>query len=615
MKKHHYSGSIQKNILSITLTCLLGMCIIISSVSYYIFRNYLQHSQIQSTEASLQLLSDTINNNMDNVYQMVRFLQTNSDVAKYIADNPNPDTVLSIETYDRIMEEYNNHTSNSYFIPRMAVITNEHFLQVVSASYSSTNNLAEEVPQLPYFQELLESPGYDFSPGFVKDPFYRKGRTVLPIIRPITYQFNSIQGGYLFIEVSSDLFANPLKRYNIAEDSGIYLSLGKHTYLYEDGSFTEITASFDIAQDLTTSAVSDSIRVTRIKREGGGSDILVTAPLNMTDCFISQSISHSELFNQQLLWWAILVGTLVSILGIGILLMLMLNRMINVPVSKIRDKMLRVAGGDFERDPSIEWDHELGDIGRGINDLSENVCLLMNRRLEDEKQRRDLEYKMLQSQINPHFIYNTLNSIKWMATIQGADGISEMTTALSRLLKSISKGTRLLIPIREELSLIENYFTIQSYRYGGTISLAINVDAEDIYDCEIIKFTLQPLVENAIFHGIEPKGTAGHITIHAFYEEQPLTTAQDILPRTIRIDVTDDGVGILPEKAEQILQSNDDSSADFFREIGISNVHKRLQYEFGADYGITITSVVNQYTTMSIHIPEKHTGGRAEKNV
>ena len=85
---------------------------------------------------------------------------------------------------------------------------------------------------------------------------------------------------------------------------------------------------------------------------------------------------------------------------------------------------------------------------------------------------------MLQSQINPHFLYNTLNSIKWMATIQGANGISEMTTSLSRLLKSISKGTSLLIDIREELSLLENYFTIQSYRYGGTISMDIQVDEE-----------------------------------------------------------------------------------------------------------------------------------------
>ena len=87
--------------------------------------------------------------------------------------------------------------------------------------------------------------------------------------------------------------------------------------------------------------------------------------------------------------------------------------------------MVRIAGGDFSRDPSVEWDHELGDIGRGINDLSENVSELMEKRLEDEKQKQDLEYKMLQSQINPHFLYNTLNSIKWMATIQGATGISE----------------------------------------------------------------------------------------------------------------------------------------------------------------------------------------------
>lgn len=112
---------------------------------------------------------------------------------------------------------------------------------------------------------------------------------------------------------------------------------------------------------------------------------------------------------------------------------------------------------------------------------------------------------MLQSQINPHFLYNTLNSIKWMATIQGANGISEMTTSLSRLLKSISKGTSLLIDIREELSLLENYFTIQSYRYGGTISMDIQVDEESLYNSEIIKFTLQPLVENAIFTGSSPK--------------------------------------------------------------------------------------------------------------
>ena len=115
----------------------------------------------------------------------------------------------------------------------------------------------------------------------------------------------------------------------------------------------------------------------------------------------------------------ILACILIGILSIGILLMILMNRMITVPVSKLQTRMVRIAGGDFSRDPSVEWEHELGDIGRGINDLSENVSELMEKRLEDEKQKQDLEYKMLQSQINPHFLYNTLNSIKWMATIQG----------------------------------------------------------------------------------------------------------------------------------------------------------------------------------------------------
>ena len=308
-----------------------------------------------------------------------------------------------------------------------------------------------------------------------------------------------------------------------------------------------------------------------------------------------------KLFDGQLIVSGVTIVTilaciLIGILSIGVVLMLLMNRMITVPVSRLQTRMVRIAGGDFSRDPSVEWDHELGDIGRGINDLSENVSELMEKRLEDEKQKQDLEYKMLQSQINPHFLYNTLNSIKWMATIQGATGISEMTTSLSRLLKSISKGTSLLIDIREELSLLENYFTIQSYRYGGTITMDIQVDNESLYNSEIIKFTLQPLVENAIFHGIEPKGCAGHIRIHVGYETSDNT-------EKIRIDVTDDGVGMTADKAAQVLRSNDDSSADFFREIGVSNVHKRLQYQFGAEYGITIESKEGEYTTMSIHIP------------
>ena len=596
MKKTVYhSKSIRNRILLFTLSAILGMCLLISLFSYYIFQHYLQNTLIQSTETSLRLLSESMDSSINDVYRLVRYCQTDSNIAKYIEHNPNPGSVLSVSTYDSFSEECSRNGASNY-MPRVAVISQEHYLQVVAATYSSTANLAEQVPLLPYYEELLTADDYDFSMGIVADPFHRAGREVLPIIRPITYQYNNKQAGYLFIEVSTDLFTTPLKDYSCPEDSYLYLTIADHTYIFENNTLREFTPEYNLKEDMTGSSLTGDTRISRIHSNTKGEQILVTAPLDMPDCYLSQSISHAERTNQAVLFGGILVGILVGIVSIGIVLMLLMNRMITVPVSHLQSRMVRISEGDFSRDPSIEWDHELGDIGRGINDLSENVCQLMDRRLEDEKQKQDLEYKMLQSQINPHFLYNTLNSIKWMATIQGANGISEMTTSLSRLLKSISKGTSLLIDIREELSLLENYFTIQSYRYGGTITMDIQVDDDNLYNSQIIKFTLQPLVENAIFHGIEPKGCAGHIQIHVGYEAPDNT-------ENIRIDVMDDGVGMTAEKAAQVLRSNDDSSADFFREIGVSNVHKRLQYQFGAEYGITIESKEGEYTTMSIHIP------------
>ena len=222
-------------------------------------------------------------------------------------------------------------------------------------------------------------------------------------------------------------------------------------------------------------------------------------------------------------------------------------------------------------------------------------------KLEDERQKRDYEYQMLQSQINPHFLYNTLNSIKWMATAQNAPGIAEMTTSLARLLKNISKSAAALIPLEQELSLIQDYFMIQKYRYGGTIALVLEVGDKSLLACQIVKFTLQPIVENAIFHGIEPKG-AGTITIRIL---QP--GGQDI-----RIDVTDDGVGMPPELASRLLQENAPTKHSFFKEIGIYNVHRRLQYEFGERYGLQVQSEPGRYTTISILLPFIQSGTEEE---
>lgn len=565
MKKKKKQRKIQSRVITTTVASLLTMCLLVSLVSFIVFNNYLKESLVKSSASSLELLADSIDTNISSINSLVRFCQTNASISEYIKKNPNPGSVLSVATYDRLNEEYANTTAKAY-IPRMAIITGEHFLQIVLASYSSNSDLAVEVPALDYFDILLNANDYDFSTGIIKDPFYSFGPSVIPLIRPITYQFNSVQGGCLFMEVNTTLFTDAFKKYATTDDSHLFLTVGEYNYIYNNGVLEEI-------DELPSK--------------------IVTSELAFKGCSISQSISSSELRHELLLLVAVIIGIVLSIIAIGVVMMFTLNRLISLPVLKLREKMNKISSGDFLRDDSIEWDTELGDIGRGINDLAENVNLLMESRLEDEKQKKDLEYKVLQSQINPHFLYNTLNSIKWMATVQGADGISEMTTALAKLLKSISKGTSSIVTIEEELNLLNEYFTIQSYRYGGTITMSVSCEDDTIKQCGIIKFTLQPIVENAIFHGIEPKGN-GHIDVRVSYEENGIC-----------ILVSDDGIGMSEDKIHALFTEDSTQRSDFFKELGVKNVHQRIQYEFGEEYGLSCESVEGSYTKMFIHIPTK----------
>ena len=223
---------------------------------------------------------------------------------------------------------------------------------------------------------------------------------------------------------------------------------------------------------------------------------------------------------------------------------------------------------------------------------------LLDKKVSDEKQKKDLEYQILQSQINPHFLYNTLNSIKWMATIQNANGIADMTTALARLLKNVSKGTASFITLKEELDLVKDYFLIQQYRYGGSVTIDYQIESEDLYQCRIHRFSLQPIIENALFHGIEPAKTTGHIIVSAQTELE-----ED--KKILKIDITDNGIGMTQEMINKVMQNDTDgvNNTEFFRHIGISNVNKRIQHDFGPEYGITITSEPLEFTTMSIRIP------------
>lgn len=584
-KKSHHGIRNRIVLLSTAFTLLMGL--FISYGGYYLYNTYLEGSFIERADTDVRFLADNIRNELASIDQLSHYFQTNSTISAYIESHGKSPNKRSAAF--EVLSDYVKNFSGSYL--HRVVITNlsDNYIQYVMPIYSSTVNVSEGLKKQPFYDVITDSDYDSYTVGFTADPFSNRQKNMLPYIKPIAYSFTADLGGYVFIEIDESLFAEAIEAAHFTDGISV-LTLGDHSYVY-DGGFKEITDSWEyITQEGVTTKSTTAI-IYHVKNESEQEFLAVSEPFS-DRCYITQLIPQELVNGQKEPLYRMLVYIFLLMILLGILLTIILDYAISVPFKRINKKLTRISEGDFARDTSIEWNNELGDVGRRVNDLAEDMLKLIDSRIEDEKQKKDLEYKVLQSQINPHFLYNTLNSIKWMAQIQGANGIVEMTTALARLLKSISKGTKLMIPISEELVLVKDYFTIQKYRYGGTIDLEVTVDDEILNDCQIIKFTLQPLVENAIFHGIEPTGGSGVVKIFVYQDGED-----------IRLDVTDNGVGMSEEQIAKVLSEDNSNPSEFFKEVGVSNVHTRLQYEFGHKYGITIDSVQGKYTTMSILIP------------
>lgn len=286
--------------------------------------------------------------------------------------------------------------------------------------------------------------------------------------------------------------------------------------------------------------------------------------------------------------------TLLSCFLLALMLALILAAYLTKPISLLNSRLHRIADNDFSYDPEIEKaGGELGQIGRTVNEMAMSIENLLKTTEQSYEQRRKIEIQLLQSQVNPHFLYNTLDSIRWMVVIQKSPGIESMTRSLSNLLKNIVKGTQDKITLEEELALLHDYVEIQSVRYMEAFTFYDTVPKE-LYRYRIIKLTLQPLVENAIFHGIEPTGENGTITVTGQEEGGDLVLC-----------VTDDGAGIPPDILPTLLSEERPRSHASLNDIGVCNVHKRLQMLYGDAYGLTIESEPGVGTCVTVRVPKE----------
>lgn len=306
---------------------------------------------------------------------------------------------------------------------------------------------------------------------------------------------------------------------------------------------------------------------------------------------IVQASPHNEIISSTRITRYILLGVMCFSLGILIFILKVFSNSLVLPIKDLMVMMNKVKREDFTAYAEETRKDEFGELALVFNSMVRKIQSLIE---EDYKKRllvQEAEYKYLRAQINPHFIYNTLDCINWMAMQTGSRDISRVTVALGRLLRRSILGKTDVTDLRDEVDGLKDYITIQKMRYGDRLTVDLQI-ADDTLGLTVTRSILQPMVENALVHGIEKKPGAGQLCISA-------QKVQEML----HIMIEDDGIGMTPERIEQVLSGHTDESVGAHTGVGIYNVHKRLQLLFGEQYGIRIESEASVGTRMLLSMP------------
>lgn len=296
-------------------------------------------------------------------------------------------------------------------------------------------------------------------------------------------------------------------------------------------------------------------------------------------------------------YWLIILS-IISVLVLSIL-SIFISRDFIYPINKLIAAMRRVEKGDNSINVAVDRNDELGFLSESFNKMTREIDYLVKWNYKEQITRKEAELTALQSQINPHFLFNTLESINWMARLNNVPQISDTISVLSSLMEAGIRRDDKLITVGEEFQYIDNFIYILKMRFQDRIELRKCVQAEAL-QILIPRLLIQPLVENAVYHGIENSSRNGIIFLKAVVREDVLT-----------IEVVDNGVGIDSEGLvllnERLSTSNDayfrSLSSKSSRSIGIENVNRRIKLFYGENYGLKIESRVDSFTKAAICIP------------
>ncbi|MCL6603583.1 MAG: sensor histidine kinase [Paenibacillus sp.] len=559
----------------------------------------------QSNENTIQLIgkvNTALENDVENLQKVTYLISFDPGIQNFLKGNMKEVSSGITGTYSGESAEYNIRkflqgftTLSSEIAGIMVVNSQGDFISNEMYTRSGTSVTNEE-----WYKEAVENKGIFKIVGHpygraVKSHVDYKESDVVSAVRAIIDPETQVVQGVVLVDLKLRVIAETAKD----------VTLGKTGYLTVVDSSGDMiyTPQHSLMKNIPMDLFTDTSGISSKKIDGRNLQLIYrTSPFTGWTTLGVFPMEESAYGVREITFNVVTFVFVVCMLGMTASFYLAYS--ISRPIGQLMSFMSKAESGDLTIRYWGERSDEIGMLGRSFNAMLAQISRLLSLTELQERQKREAELRSLQAHIKPHFLYNTLDTIHWMARNKGAEDIAEVVHSLSRLFRlGLSKGSD-IVPLADELEHIVSYLKIQQVRYSSKLAYSIEADPQ-LQEFYVLKLLLQPIVENAIYHGIKERRGPGHISIEVTESAGDLS-----------LIVRDNGAGISPDKLAMLRQrldsighKTDSGEAEQYLPdskgsgYGILNVQARIRLTYGLEYGLHIDSELGVGTTVSVRHP------------
>ena len=574
-------SSIQSVIFATVAVLVLSAVVIVTGVSMKFTNTSIFENSSEYTHTIIQQMNQNIDSYIDYMENIAYLISSNEDVQDYLFYEE-----IDNEGRYRILNQFQTILDSRSDIRNVGIISKNGRMLINDGSKSVNQDL--DLNTQEWYATALEKPnGPILTSSHVQHIISGERPWVITLSRGIRDRSGSGEKeGVFFIDLNYSAISGLCDQSTVGTKGYAFILDAKGNIVYHP----QQQQLYNELQTENISLIMDTDEDTVLTGTGNDGKLYSISRSEKTGWTVVDCTNVKELLSKSRQAQSVYVLTAIILVIVALLFSRFMARSITLPIQKLRDSMKKVQEGDFSvSDVVVDSKNEIGSLTKSFDVMTHRIHELMEQNVHEQEEKRKSELKALQSQINPHFLYNTLDSIIWMAEGKKNEEVVLMTASLARLLRQSISNEDEVVPIANEVEYARGYLTIQKMRYKDKLEFQIDVDSSILY-IPLIKLVLQPIIENAIYHGLKYKESKGLLIVKGFMKDGNAV-----------LQVIDDGVGM---DADTLAHIYDRHKVNYHSNgVGVYNVQKRLKLYYGDGYGITYESEKGKGTTATITIP------------